>query len=132
MSATQARNAQVAGCVLLALATIVGAFAAHVLKARLSVDYYAALQTAVLYQFINALGLLVLGVLAERRPSRTLAVAMSLLFGGIVLFCGSLYLVLGGAPRWLGVLTPLGGAALIAGWLVAAVALWRGKDARDQ
>ena len=125
MSGVQARNAQLAGCLLLALATIVGAFAAHVLKARLSADYFAALQTAVLYQFINALGLLVLGVLAEQRPSRMLAVALSLLFGGMVLFCGSLYLVLGGAPHWLGIFTPLGGAALIAGWLVAAAALWR-------
>lgn len=127
MSAARARQAQTAGCVLLALATAIGAYAAHVLRARLTADHYAVLQTAVQYQFIHALGLLALGVLAVHRPSRGLALAMALLFAGVVLFCGSLYLLLCGAPRLLGVLTPLGGVALMAGWLVAAVALWRSR-----
>jgi len=132
MTNPSARYAQVAGCLLLALATIVGAFATHVLKAQLTADHYAALQTAVLYQFINALGLLVLGVLALQRPSRGLTIAMSVLFAGIVLFSGSVYLLLAGASHLLGPLTPLGGIALMVGWLLAAVALWRGKGARDQ
>jgi len=130
MTEAQARYAQGAACLLLALATVIGAFATHVLKARLTADHYAALQTAVLYQFIHALGLLALGVLAVQRPSRGLAIAMSLLLAGVVLFSGSLYLLLCGAPRLVGLLTPLGGAALIAGWLVAAAAVWRSAGAR--
>jgi uncharacterized membrane protein YgdD (TMEM256/DUF423 family) len=115
----------VAGALLMALATAVGALAAHALHSRLSPEHYGVLQTAVLYQFVNALGLLVIGVLAARPAHRTLPVAGDLLLAGVLLFCGSLYLLLCGAPRWLGVLTPIGGMCLIAGWCLAAVALWR-------
>jgi uncharacterized membrane protein YgdD (TMEM256/DUF423 family) len=125
MSDTQSRRAQIAACVLLATATAVGALAAHALKSRLSVDRFAVLQTAVLYQFIHALGLLMLGVVAAQRPVRGLDPAMALLFWGVLLFSGSLYLLICGAPRLLGVLTPIGGLCLIAGWLLAALALWR-------
>ena len=110
---------------MLAAATAIGAFAAHALKAHLSADRFAVLQTAVLYQFIHALGLLVLGVLAGQRQVRGLAAAMALLFAGVLLFSGSLYLLLCGAPRLLGVLTPMGGLCLIAGWSLAAFSLWR-------
>jgi uncharacterized membrane protein YgdD (TMEM256/DUF423 family) len=104
----------------------VGALAAHALKNSLRPDRYGVLQTAVLYQFVNALGLLVIGALATRPAHRALPVAADLLLAGVLLFCGSLYLLLCGAPRWLGVLTPIGGASLIAGWCLAAAALWRG------
>ncbi len=127
MTPALARRAQSAACVLLALATVIGAFGAHALKARLEPDRYAVLQTAVQYQFIHALGLLIIGSLALQRPLRALNAAMRTLFAGIVLFSGSLYLLLGGAPRWLGILTPLGGLCLIAGWLLAAWALWRSR-----
>jgi uncharacterized membrane protein YgdD (TMEM256/DUF423 family) len=109
---------------LLALATALGALAAHRLNGRLSADQAAVLQTAVQYQFFNALGLLALGGLIERWPRRTLRAAGALLTVGVVLFSGSLYLLLTGAPAIVGVLTPLGGIALILGWLLAAVALW--------
>jgi uncharacterized membrane protein YgdD (TMEM256/DUF423 family) len=110
---------------LLALATIIGALGAHALKARLSIDRYEVLQTAVHYQFFHALGLMGLGLLSERMPRAWLMVAGWLLIIGVTLFCGSLYLLLAGAPRWLGVLTPIGGVALIAGWCVCALALVR-------
>jgi uncharacterized membrane protein YgdD (TMEM256/DUF423 family) len=111
---------------LLALATAIGALAAHGLKGRLGVEQAAVLQTAVQYQFFNALGLLALGGLIERWPRRALRAAGALLAVGLVLFSGSLYLLLAGAPVMLGVLTPIGGVALILGWLLAAVALWTG------
>jgi uncharacterized membrane protein YgdD (TMEM256/DUF423 family) len=109
---------------LLALATVTGALAAHGLRGRLSVDQVAVLQTAVQYQFFNALGLLALGGLIERWPRRMLRAAGALLAVGVMLFSGSLYLLLAGGPALLGVLTPIGGIALILGWLLAAVALW--------
>jgi len=62
-------------------------------------------------------------VLLDRLPLRMLRAAAWLLSAGVLLFCGSLYLMLGGAPRMLGVLTPIGGLALIAGWSIAALAL---------
>jgi uncharacterized membrane protein YgdD (TMEM256/DUF423 family) len=118
------RRALCAGAVLMATATIIGALAAHALRDRLAAVRYEVLQTAVLYQFIHALGLLLLGVLARQRGGRMLRIATDLLLAGVLLFSGSLYLLLGGAPRAIGVLTPLGGLCLIAGWLLAAVALW--------
>jgi len=62
------------------------------------------------------------GVLGERRPRRAVTVAGIAFVAGIVLFSGSLYLLAFGAPRILGPLTPLGGVALIAGWLALATA----------
>jgi uncharacterized membrane protein YgdD (TMEM256/DUF423 family) len=119
------RRALSAGAVLMATATIIGALAAHALRDRLAAVRYEVLQTAVLYQFIHALGLLLLGVLARQRGGRMLRMAADLLLTGVLLFSGSLYLLLGGAPRAFGALTPLGGLCLIAGWALAAVALWR-------
>jgi len=129
VNSVSARRALIAGSLLLALATAIGAFAAHALKAQLAPERFAVLQTAVLYQFIHALGLLILGVLAAQRAIRGLALAISLLLIGVVFFSGSLYLLLCGAPRLLGVLTPVGGLCLIAGWCVAAWALWRAAGA---
>ena len=125
----QARRFCQLAALLLALATLIGAFGAHALKGRLSAERYDVLQTAVHYQFFHALGLLALGLLLDRLPLRTLRAAGWLLFAGVLLFCGSLYLILAGAPRMIGVLTPVGGLALIAGWCVAAIALARATAA---
>ena len=125
----QARRFCQLAALLLALATLIGAFGAHALKGRLSAERYDVLQTAVHYQFFHALGLLALGLLLDRLPLRTLRAAGWLLFAGVLLFCGSLYLIVAGAPRMIGVLTPVGGLALIAGWCVAAIALARATAA---
>jgi uncharacterized membrane protein YgdD (TMEM256/DUF423 family) len=125
------RRALVAGASLLTVGTAIGALGAHLLMARLGPDRYAILQTAVLYQLVNALGLLALGILQSRGGNRGLRVAADLVLAGVLLFCGSLYALLAGAPRALGVLTPLGGAALISGWCVAAIALLRARDSSE-
>ena len=122
MQAEARRFCQLAA-VLLALATLIGAVGAHALKGRLSAERYEVLQTAVHYQFFHALGLLALGLLLERLPRRTLRIGGWLLLAGVLLFCGSLYLLLAGAPRLIGVLTPIGGLALIAGWCTVAIGL---------
>ena len=123
-----ARTLRVAAALMLALATIVGALGAHALKTRLTADRYEVLQTAVHYQFFHALGLLALGVVAERENGVLLRRAGALLLLGMLLFSGSLYVLLAGAPRWLGVVTPLGGVSLIAGWLLAALAFARQRS----
>jgi len=109
--------------VLLALATIIGALGAHALKARLTPERYEVLQTAVHYQFFHALGLFGVGLLVERLQTKMLRAAGWLLFVGIVLFSGSLYLWLAGAPGFIGVVTPFGGLCLIGGWCAVALAL---------
>src|SRR5579871_1358503 len=122
MQPSARRFCQIAS-VLLALATVIGAIGAHALKAKLAPDRYEVLQTAVHYQLFHSLGLLALGLLLERIPQRSLRLAAWLLLAGVLLFCGSLYLLLAGAPRLFGVLTPLGGAALIVAWCLAAYGL---------
>ena len=78
---------------------------------------------------VPTVALMALGLLLDRLPLRALRAAGWLLFAGVLLFSGSLYLLLAGAPRMLGVLTPIGGLALIAAWCVAAIALGSGKIA---
>jgi uncharacterized membrane protein YgdD (TMEM256/DUF423 family) len=131
MQAEARRFCQLAA-LLLALATLIGAVGAHALKSRLSADRYEVLQTAVHYQFFHALGLFGVGLLLDRLPRRALRAAGWLLFAGVLLFSGSLYLILAGAPRVIGVLTPLGGLALIAGWCTAAIGLGRASAASDR
>jgi len=109
--------------VLLALATLIGALGAHVLRSRLDAPHYQVLQTALQYQFFHALGLFGLGLLLERAPRRSLQRAAWLLLCGVLLFSGSIYLLLAGAPHVIGVLTPLGGLALIVGWILVAIGL---------
>ena len=118
-----ARTLALAG-LLLALATACGAFGAHALKAHLASERLALWETAVRYQFLQSLGLLGVGLAQRSRDAPLLAVCALLLLGGIVLFCGSLYALAFSAPRALGVLTPLGGLALIAAWLLFAFVVW--------
>jgi uncharacterized membrane protein YgdD (TMEM256/DUF423 family) len=128
----QARRFCQLAAVLLALATLIGALGAHALRPHLSADRYEVLQTALHYQFFHSLGLLGLGLAADRVMAPLLRVAGWLLFAGVLLFSGSLYLILAGAPRWVGVLTPIGGLALIIAWALAAVALHSARPVAAQ
>lgn len=110
---------------LIALATVLGAFGAHALKAHLSQDKLLVYETAVRYHFIHALGLLAIGVLLRSLDGELLRWSATLVLVGIVLFSGSLYWLTFGAPRIVGVVTPIGGLALIAGWILFATTMWR-------
>jgi uncharacterized membrane protein YgdD (TMEM256/DUF423 family) len=118
------RTLAVAGA-LIALATALGAFGAHALKAHLTQDKLLVYETAVRYHFIHALGLLAIGVLLRSIDGELLRWSATLLLIGIVLFSGSLYLLTFGAPRFVGIITPIGGLALIAGWILFATTMWR-------
>jgi uncharacterized membrane protein YgdD (TMEM256/DUF423 family) len=118
-----ARTLACAG-VLLALATVCGAFGAHALKAHLAPDRLQVYETAVRYHFYHALGLLGIGLALRGMDAALLRSAATLVFIGVVVFSGSLYALTFGAPKVLGAITPLGGLALIAGWLVFAIAVW--------
>jgi uncharacterized membrane protein YgdD (TMEM256/DUF423 family) len=110
---------------LIALATALGAFGAHALRAHLPPDRLQVYETAVRYHFIHALGLLAIGVLLRSLDGEWLRWAAVMVTLGIVLFSGSLYLLTFGAPRFVGVLTPLGGLALIVGWVVFVASVLR-------
>lgn len=119
-----ARTLAAAG-VLLALATACGAFGAHALKTQLAPERLQLWETAVRYQFFQALGLLGIGLTLRVIPAAALRAAAALIVAGVLLFCGSLYALSFGAPRLIGALTPLGGLAWIGGWLMFAYGAWR-------
>ena len=108
----------------LAAAVAFGAFGAHALKSRLSADLLAVYQTAVQYHFWHALGLFALAVLMLQWDAPVLNLAAWLLLAGLILFCGSLYLLALTGARWLGAIAPLGGIASIVAWLVVAWVAW--------
>jgi uncharacterized membrane protein YgdD (TMEM256/DUF423 family) len=119
-----ARTLAAAG-VLLALATACGAFGAHALKTQLAPERLQLWETAVRYQFFQALGLVGIGLTLRVIPAAALRAAAALILAGVLLFCGSLYALSFGGPRLLGALTPLGGLAWIGGWLMFAYGAWR-------
>ena len=118
------RTLAIAG-LLLALATMCGAFGAHALRGHLQPERLQVWDTAVRYQFFNSLGLIGIGVTLRTADGRVLRAAAALIVIGVVLFCGSLYALSLGAPRAVGVVTPLGGLAWIGGWLLFAWGAWR-------
>ena len=108
------------------LAVLLGAFGAHSLKNKLSADMLAIFQTGVQYHFYHSLGLLAVGFIATQLPvSSTLKWSGWLMFVGIVIFSGSLYLLSITGVRWLGAITPIGGVAFIAGWALLAYAIYQ-------
>ena len=117
-----ARFLLAAGAIALAIAVAGGAYSAHAVKGAAHADARQLLQTATLYMFVHGLGIVIAGVLARTAASQWLLAAGVLHLAGIVLFCGSLW-VLALAGRSLGV-APIGGIAFILGWLcLAAYAL---------
>lgn len=118
----------VTAALLGALAVALGAFGAHALRDALDERSLAVWQTGVDYQFRHVLALLAAGLLARARASRAVAFAAVAFVAGIALFSGSLYALALGAPRWIGAVTPLGGAAFIAGWLALAWSALRRSD----
>ena len=113
------------GGLLVALATVSGAFGAHALQTRLSPERLDIYETAVRYHFFHALGLLAIGLAARAIDAPVLRWSAVLVVVGIVLFSGSIYALSFSAPRFIGILTPIGGVALIAGWILFAVAMLR-------
>ncbi|MGH8114763.1 MAG: DUF423 domain-containing protein [Rhodanobacteraceae bacterium] len=106
-----------------ASAVVLGALGAHALRGVLSAPMLEIWNTAVHFQFWHALALVACAMLARRSHAAYLG---SILFAlGIVLFCGSLYALALGAPRMVGIVTPLGGLCFIAAWIGLGVALYR-------
>jgi uncharacterized membrane protein YgdD (TMEM256/DUF423 family) len=114
------------GSLLAALAVMLGAFGAHGLKTRLTPELLVTFETGVRYHFYHALGLFAVALAASLLPdSVALRWAGYLLVAGIVLFSGSLYALSLTGVRGLGIITPFGGLAFIAGWLLLALAVAR-------
>ena len=113
--------------VFLALAVGLGAFGAHGLKARLDANHLDIYKTAVLYHFLHALGLLIVSVLPKTGTLSTESAnsVCWLLAVGILIFSGSLYALAVSGVTVLGAITPIGGLAFIAAWVLLAWKLVR-------
>lgn len=123
-------DALVSGLLLAALGVALGAFGAHALKTRLEPAMLANFETGVRYQMYAALALIALGPLS-RGTQPQLRRAPALLLAGAVIFSGTLYVLALTGQRWLGAITPIGGALLIAGFLVAALEVRGGAEGKS-
>lgn len=113
--------------VMMALAVGLGAFGAHGLRDRLDAYSLGIYEKAVFYHFVHALGMLIVSVLARVGALTETAAGRVdwLLFVGILVFSGSLYLLAVTGVRTLGAITPVGGIAFIAAWLLLALSVSR-------
>lgn len=102
-----------------------GAFGAHALKARLTPDMLAVFEVAVRYQMYHAFALIACAWAATKWPGMLVNTSGWLFVAGTIVFCGSLYALSLSGVRWLGAITPIGGLALLAGWICLAAAVLR-------
>jgi uncharacterized membrane protein YgdD (TMEM256/DUF423 family) len=112
-----------AAAIIGALSVALGAFGAHALKEKLTPDALVIFETAVRYQFYHVFALLAAGMLYKEFPNKWISNAGKLFIIGIIIFCGSLYLLSTfkgmnmEGMNWIGAITPLGGLSFILGWV---------------
>lgn len=113
------------GAVLGAVGVAMGAFGAHALKDTVEPRMLDIWSTATQYQLWHALALVAVALLAGREGANTTAVQVAggAFTFGVLVFSGSLFLLVLTGKTWLGAITPIGGTALIVGWIALAVAL---------
>ncbi len=99
-----------------------GAFGAHALRGRLSPEMLAIFETGVRYQMYHAIALLAVAAMMSRVDGRSVVIAGWSFIAGILIFSGSLYALALTGVTMLGAITPLGGLALLAGWVALAIA----------
>jgi uncharacterized membrane protein YgdD (TMEM256/DUF423 family) len=115
---------------------LLGAFGAHALKEILTEEQLVSFETGVRYQMIHGLGLLILGLNADRHQFQ-LKTIFRLLLSGVLLFSVSIYFlamqdVLGMKLKFLGPITPLGGLLMMLGWSVYGFQIFRSKSGHEQ
>lgn len=113
------------GSLLAFIGVLAGAFGAHALKNTLDAYYMDVFKTAVQYQMMHALGMVLIGILMQTMNAAALSWAAGLMLAGVILFSGSLYLLTLSGTKWLGMVTPIGGLCFMAGWLMLMFAALR-------
>ena len=106
----------VIGACFACLAVVLGAFAAHGLKSKISTEDLAIFETGVRYQMYHSLGLILLGLIGFQTAQDIVLFPAIMFIIGIIIFSGTLYLIPLTGSRWLGAITPIGGTAFILGW----------------
>jgi uncharacterized membrane protein YgdD (TMEM256/DUF423 family) len=113
------------GCSSAFIAVAAGAFGAHGLRNRIAPDLLAVFEVAVRYQMYHALALIACAWAVGKWPGTLVTSAGWCFIAGTLVFSGSLYVLSLTGVRWLGAITPLGGLALLGGWLCLAAAAIR-------
>ena len=119
----------VIGTLLAGLSVALGAFGAHGLKKVVSAESVATYQTGVHYQMYHALAIILVAILAERFLNSYIHYAGFFFLAGVVLFSGSLYLIVSmhamgkAVPTLIGILTPIGGMLMIIGWVLLLIGI---------
>jgi uncharacterized membrane protein YgdD (TMEM256/DUF423 family) len=117
------------GGILAMLGVLFGAFGAHALEQRVSAELLEIFNTATRYHFYHAIGLLILGISSYFLPDTGwLRWSGYLMLTGVIIFSGSLYLLVLTDTRWLGAITPIGGTALIISWGLFVVAVLQNSN----
>lgn len=115
--------ALVTGAVLALLAVMAGGFGSHGLRNVVDTRGLEVFEMAATYQMYHALGLILVAVLAGFGLSRKLlTIAAAFMLAGVVLFSGSLYVLVLVQTKGIGLITPIGGVCLMLGWLLLVVA----------
>lgn len=118
----------ITGAILAFLSVAIGAFGAHALKNVLTEHYVTIWETGVHYQMFHAIGLIVIGILMSKSlmgPTPLLSRAGILMFIGVILFSGSLYILSITQIKILGAITPIGGVLFLVAWLLVIISAFK-------
>ena len=110
-----------AGSISGALAVLLGAFGAHLLKQTISSDMLEVYKTGIQYQFYHTFALLTVGILMNIKSTKTLKWSGYLFIAGITIFSGFLYILAITGIKAFGMIVPIGGLTLVAAWICLLV-----------
>ena len=114
------------GAALTGIGVAAGAFGAHGLTEMVTPERLKVYETAVRYHLLHSVALMIVGTLGIVVPSLSVSSTGYLFLAGLILFSGSLYLLVLTDTPWLGAITPIGGVAWIVGWGLLALSTWKG------
>ena len=115
------------GAILAAIGVSAGAAGAHFLRNIISETRFITFNKAVRYQMYHSFALLFVALLSSQNPGKALDIAGWLFLAGILLFSGSLYLIVLTGLQWFEVFSPVGGIAFVLGWLSLAYSGFQNK-----
>jgi uncharacterized membrane protein YgdD (TMEM256/DUF423 family) len=110
------------------MSVMLGAFAAHGLKSKLSENLLNTFQTGVQYQMYHSLALILLVIIYRQMPQSLLLYSAGFMLAGIILFSGSLYMLALTQMKWFGPITPIGGVCFIVGWALLLASALKGAS----
>jgi uncharacterized membrane protein YgdD (TMEM256/DUF423 family) len=116
------------GCIMCGLAVAFGAFGAHALKQTVEPNLMDTWRTATTYLMFHGVAVIALSSLATHFHSKDIVTPTIGIVLGALLFCGSLYAIVLGAPSVMGVITPIGGILWIACWLTLSYRFFKSTN----